>query len=492
MARWLTAGAVAFCLFQSAPALAASARVDAVAGPQFATTLLLVYDADPGESNAVTVSLEPDGWYRVHDPGAAISAGTRCESAAGGDVRCFANTVEVRTGDMNDTVTGTDGAAIERISGGAGDDTLDVPKGDPLSDVTVMGGDGDDTLRTVDTGAVLEGGDGADDIHGGSGADLLDGGTGSDHISGGDGVDGIENNGRLDGVTVNLAEGYASAANGEHDELAADIENVRGGLGNDVLTGNDGPNVIGGGAGDDAVHGGGGDDTLTGDAGSDTLSGDRGNDTLFAGSDYSGDNAPNSLSGGSGRDALIGGPWRDVFDGGPGTDWMLGQGGHDVYEARDGEFDWVQCGSRNRGQVEVDVRDFVHGCGRVLRAGAARGVFVYGVLQPRQYQVGLACPADMPKPCEGTYRLVAAGRATRADSWRLRPGQSAESYYFVTKLTAAERRRLASAPSIVLRLVTRDARGRRVTASSPFPGPPVGGSPQYATGVDCSGCPPDG
>jgi Ca2+-binding RTX toxin-like protein len=489
-ARSIAAGAVALFLFPSA-AFAASARVDAVAGPQATTSLLLVYQADPGESNAVTVSLEPDGWYRVHDPGAAISAGTRCEPASGGDVRCFANSVEVRTGDMNDTVTGADGAAIERISGGAGDDTLEVPKGDPVGRPTVMGGDGNDSLRTFDTGAVLEGGDGTDQIQGGSGADLLDGGTGSDRISGGDGTDGIENSGRLDGVTVDLAQGYASGANGELDQLAPDIENVGGGLGPDVLTGNDAANLIDGGAGDDTIHGGGGNDTLAGGTGSDTIMGDRGNDTLFAGEDFSGDSAPNSLSGGSGRDALIGGQWRDVFDGGPGTDWMLGQGGRDVYHARDGEFDWVECGSRNRGRVELDVRDFAYGCGRVLRSGAAHAVFVYGLLQRRQYQVGLACPADMPKSCKGTYRLVAAGRSTRAGTWSLRPGQSAEDYYFVTQLTAAEHRRLARAGSIVLRLATRDARGRAVTMNAPFPGPPTGGSPRYATGSDCTDCPPD-
>jgi Ca2+-binding RTX toxin-like protein len=474
--------------------MAATARVDVVSRYQGNTTLLLIYQADPGETNTVTVGIDPDGWYRVHDPGAAIAVGARCEAAAGGDVRCFANVVEIRTGDMNDSVSAAAGAAIERISGGDGNDTLELPSGDPVPGPTIMGGDGNDVLRTADTsGTLMEGGAGDDQLSGGSRDDLLDGGTGSDRIAGGAGVDTLTNDGRLDGVTVDLAQGVATGAGGERDELAADIENVRGGAGADVLTGDDVPNFIGGGAGDDTIHGAGGNDTLAGDGGTDTVSGDSGNDTLFAGSDFSGDTSSNSLSGGSGRDALVGGAHKDFLDGGPGSDWLLGNGGRDVYAARDGEFDWVACGGRNRGQVLVDVHDFVHNCGRVFRAGTARGLFVYGEMHPRKYDVGLACPADMPRPCEGTYRLVYAGGRTRPGSWTLSPGQSVENYYWESKLNAAERRGLARAPasSVALRLVTRDSLGRRVASDSPFPGPPIFGWPQYAAGTECDGCPPD-
>ena len=490
----IAGAALALALVPCAPAVAATARVDVVKVGESGTTLLLIYEADPGETNAVTVGIEPDGWYRVNDPGVAIAAGSRCEPAAGGDVRCFANTVEIRTGDMSDTVAGVAGAAIERIAGGAGDDTLELPSGDPLLGPSIMGGDGDDVLRTVDTnGTLLEGGPGADDLSGGSRTDVLDGGTGSDRIAGGAGVDTLANGGRLDGVTVDLAQGYATGEAGERDELAADIENLRGGAGPDVLTGDDAPNTIGGGAGNDTIHGAGGNDRLAGDDGADTVSGDSGNDTMFAGSDYSGDASPNSLSGGTGRDALVGGGRRDVFDGGPGSDWLLGQGGRDLYAARDGEFDWVACGSRNRGQVLVDVEDFVHGCGRVSRTGAARAILVYGVMHRRKYDVGLACPSDMPRPCEGTYRLVFAGGRTKPDRWELKPGRSVENVYFRTGLSAADRRGLARAPasSVALRIVTRDSRDRRVTSNSPFPGPPIFNWPRNAVGADCAACAPD-
>jgi Ca2+-binding RTX toxin-like protein len=486
--------ALALVLTASASAQAATAGVDVVKTGTTATTLLLVYQADPGETNAVNVGFEPDGWYRVHDPGAVITPGTRCESAGGGDVRCFANDVEIRTGDMNDTVGADAGVAVERISGGDGNDTLQLPARDPVSAPSLIGGDGDDVLRDSDTNsALMDGGPGADDLSGGSGGDVLDGGTGSDRIVGGDGADTLANDGRLDGVTVDLAQGYATGPDGERDALARDIENVNGSPGPDVLTGDERLNLIDGGTGDDTINGAAGNDTLTGDLGADTLNGESGNDTLYGGRGYGDDPSPNSLSGGTGRDELNGGPRKDLLDGGPGGDWLRGLGGHDVYAARDGEFDWVSCGGRNRGQVLLDVHDFARACGRVLREGTARPIFVYGLLDARKYDVGLACPQDMPRPCEGTYRLTFTGGRTGRGRWRLKPGESPEGVYFESKLSVAERRAVARAPasSVALRLVTRDALGHRVMSTRPFPGPPISSWPNYAFGVDCDACAPD-
>jgi Ca2+-binding RTX toxin-like protein len=483
----------AVALAQCPPAGAATARVDVV-GAGNDTTLLLVYQADPGEKNAVSVGIEPDGWYRVHDPGAAVAVGDRCEAASGGDARCFANEVEVRTGDMDDSAGGLAGAAIERISGGDGNDTLEVPAGDPLGGATVMGGDGNDVLR--DGGAnnsLLEGGAGDDDIAAGAGNDVVDGGPGSDRISGGEGMDTLANRGRLDGVTIDLAQHVATAQAGERDELAPDVENVAGGAGPDTLSGDDAANTIGGGLGDDTIHGAGGNDTLTGDQGQDALSGDSGNDTLFAGSDFSGDTSPNSLSGGTGRDSLIGGERKDHLHGGAGGDWLLGKGGADVYDTRDGEFDWVACGRRKRGTAFLDVGDFVDGCGRMIRTGTARAIVVYARRAAGKYRVGLACPGDMPRPCDGTYRLTFAGGHTELARWKLRPGGSIVGGDWETTLSAAEQRALGRAPagSIRLALRTRDARGHRVTLRSPFPGPRFYDWPEDATGADCASCRPD-
>src|SRR5690606_30595885 len=72
-------------------------------------------------------------------------------------------------------------------------------------------------------------------------------------------------------VVVNLATG----ANPDSDTFIS-IEGVRGGSGNDTLTGD---------AGDNRLEGGDGDDILAGGAGADTLDGGAGIDTA----DYSGE-----------------------------------------------------------------------------------------------------------------------------------------------------------------------------------------------------------
>jgi hypothetical protein len=101
----------------------------------------------------------------------------------------------------------------------------------------------------------------------------------------------------------------------------------------------------------------------------------------------------------------------------------------------------------------------------------------------------------MPRPCQGTFRLVFAGGRTKAESWKLAPGQSVEDYYFLAPLSAADRKGLARAPasSVALRLVTRGAGGRRITSRFPFPGPSPADQnwPRYAVGVDCNACAPD-
>ena len=61
-----------------------------------------------------------------------------------------------------------------------------------------------------------------------------------------------------------LADGQAFIGFG------SDIENAKGGSGNDALTGNGGANLLEGGAGSDTLTGGAGDDTLAGGAGADT------------------------------------------------------------------------------------------------------------------------------------------------------------------------------------------------------------------------------
>ncbi|MBM6596149.1 M10 family metallopeptidase [Microvirga pudoricolor] len=67
------------------------------------------------------------------------------------------------------------------------------------------------------------------------------------------------------------------------------IENAKGSIGNDTLTGNAANNALFGGGGNDTLFGAAGDDSLTGGAGDDQLNGGSGTDTAFftgARSDY--------------------------------------------------------------------------------------------------------------------------------------------------------------------------------------------------------------
>jgi len=100
--------------------------------------------------------------------------------------------------------------------------------------------------------------------------------------------------------TVNLAAGSAQIA-GHTLTIAAGtaIENVIGGDGDDVFSGNDLANMFHGGRGDDTLNGGAGNDLLLGGAGSDFLDGGDDNDTLV---------------GGSGDDVLDGGADQDTAD----------------------------------------------------------------------------------------------------------------------------------------------------------------------------------
>jgi Ca2+-binding RTX toxin-like protein len=173
----------------------------------------------------------------------------------------------------------------------------------------------------------------------------------------------------------------------EHDDVKSDIENIKGGSGNDVLTGNAEPNIIDGNAGNDDISGGRGGncngdlDTLNGNDGDDTfqmgaaanckdnVDGGAGSDTAnyelrAAALTISLDGIANdgnaeadnlrpgieivlggagndTITGGAGDDALHGGPGNDVIKGGAGNDLLVGDTGSDnlAGEAGDDFFD---------------------------------------------------------------------------------------------------------------------------------------------------------
>ena len=91
------------------------------------------------------------------------------------------------------------------------------------------------------------------------------------------------------------------------------------------------------------VLGGGGGDMLRGTDGSERLAG-------FGGKD--------DLGGLVGDDELYGGGGDDELYGGPGRDALLGGTGDDFIEAKDGEQDYLECGSGSDA-VSVDLADRV-------------------------------------------------------------------------------------------------------------------------------------
>jgi hypothetical protein len=103
-------------------------------------------------------------------------------------------------------------------------------------------------------------------------------------------------------------------------------DRIYGGPQRDVLDGQTGADSVYGMKGPDRLRGGDGDDRLFGMEGPDSLSGDDGNDRLF---------------GGDGDDEIAAG-----FDRGQAFyDSLFGGSGRDFLRARDGNTDYIQCGS---------------------------------------------------------------------------------------------------------------------------------------------------
>lgn len=108
----------------------------------------------------------------------------------------------------------------------------------------------------------LLGNGGANTLAGGPGNDVLDGAGAGDVFVGGGGTDLADYSSREDPVVVDIGGGTNDGETGEGDDVRGDVENVRGGAGNDTLTGDDGANLLRGGAGTDVLDGRDGNDVL--------------------------------------------------------------------------------------------------------------------------------------------------------------------------------------------------------------------------------------
>jgi hypothetical protein len=111
--------------------------------------------------------------------------------------------------------------------------------------------------------------------------------------------------------------------------------------------------------------------------------------------------------GGAGNDYLDAGNGADVVVGGPGRDVILGKGGNDTIYARDGQKDWIDCGTEQDVAI-VDRLDVVRHCDTVVRRGARRA--------PRR---------EGPRTRVATSRRC--GRSGRGSRARARPASSCGS-----------------------------------------------------------------
>jgi VCBS repeat-containing protein len=176
-------------------------------------------------------------------------------------------------GNSNDLLFGDAGndilygdAGNDNLNGGTGTDMLYGSTGDDI----LNGDAGDDTLDGGEGSDRLNGGDGNDTIVGSAGNDLFYGGAGNDLflidvntpqgndlVNGDAGIDTLDFTGSTTAVNVNLSKTTAQIVSPNLVLTVLNLENVKGGSGNDTLAGNALNNVLTGGAGADSfVFGG--------------------------------------------------------------------------------------------------------------------------------------------------------------------------------------------------------------------------------------------
>ncbi|MDE5458607.1 calcium-binding protein [Bradyrhizobium sp. CSA112] len=160
----------------------------------------------------------------------------------------------INGGADNDTLNG--GAGADVIHGGANDDALNSGAGIATATDQLYGDDGNDIIKasTGDTGALLDGGAGKDQLYGSWVANVMNGGDGNDYLSGGGGLDVM------------------------HGDAGDD--QLKGGPAATRMYGDDGNDSLQGGTGNELLYGGSGNDRLIGSGGNDYLAGGSGNDTF--------------------------------------------------------------------------------------------------------------------------------------------------------------------------------------------------------------------
>ncbi|CDZ56241.1 T1SS-143 repeat domain-containing protein [Neorhizobium galegae] len=284
------------------------------------------------------------------------------------------------------------------IEGKGGNDVIDasaanIPNAqNPQPPVSLIldGGVGNDTITGSVGADTIYGGADNDTLIGGKGDDLLDGGTNSavgfnrpSNPASGDaaaiiasafGGDTADYSSLTTGVLANLGDAAtwpaaipahsAIDSNGANDAVGTDtlvdIENLTGGIGDDILAGDGNDNILKGGAGSDTLLGGAGDDLLIGGddnvgdgllagAGNDVLilgngggtaKGEGGDDLIYGGSSGDwlyGEDDGNPNPADAGNDTIFAGGGNDHIEGGGGADKLYGEDGDDTLVGGQGD-----------------------------------------------------------------------------------------------------------------------------------------------------------
>jgi Ca2+-binding RTX toxin-like protein len=282
-------------------------------------------------------------------PGGAVASQPASPSCAEGPTTVGRTTLGTP---CDDTIVVS--PAVERVNGGAGDDTIiagpiaaAVPcaavclgvgsqtfEGGPGND-TVFGERGNDILRGNGGDDHLYGGIGDDLLQGGPGNDLLGGGFGADSIDGQEGDDYVRGDGTIDRIfdsgggsdTLSYASGVTPGFGAGIDTEVANFPGGANGergvyldLGAPGLNGNNGIAAQGGGVDEVEL---GVFETIVGTPFSDYIVGGEAGETIYGGG------GADVVLGNGGVDHLLGGADGDYLDGGSGSNSIDGGAGSD-------------------------------------------------------------------------------------------------------------------------------------------------------------------
>ena len=329
-------------------------------------------------------------WADYSDKTAAVSLTLNGANAAtvtvGGNFEDMVRNIEnVQSGSGDDSLVGNSqanelrgGAGNDVLRGGGGNDLLDGGAGsrdraeyfDRLFSISVtlngandaivmVDGVAEDTIRNIESvfGGAYDDiliGDGFDnELLGSAGDDVLQGGAGNDLLDGGEDSDLADYSDKTAGVAVVLSQGFDAVVTvgGVAEDTIRNVENVLGGSGDDILTGDVRSNILRGGAGNDILRGGSSMDTLDGGDGlgdwadysdkaeSVSLTLNGATDAFVNVGGFIEDRLRNieNVRGGSRNDVLTGDGLANELDGLDGNDVLSGAGGNDMLRGGSGK-----------------------------------------------------------------------------------------------------------------------------------------------------------